>query len=87
MISDILMAFVFYFLRLVASPLLLLGDATLDPNVQASLSNIMGYIELVDLVFPVATMFACLGVFLAFEVALFSYKGIMWLIRKIPTIS
>jgi len=45
-------------------------------------------ISSIDRFFPVHEMVALLvGVFIVYEVALFTYKLIMWVIRKIPGIS
>lgn len=87
MITSILLASFATIAQFLISPITLLPDVTLSPDLSNAIANIQGILSTVDPLFPLATMFACLGILVAVELAIFAYKAIYWLIKKIPTIS
>jgi hypothetical protein len=72
---------------LITSPLRLLSDVVLDVNISNAITTASGYIGGLNAVIPVGTILAVFGIFLAVEVGILLWKGINWLIRKIPTIN
>lgn len=87
MITDILLSVFSIIIGFLISPLTLLNDVVLDPNIISAVSNINGIIATVNPVFPITTLFSILAIITGIELAIFIYKGIYWLIKKIPTIS
>jgi len=71
----------------IISPLLLLPDASLPDGIVSAVSEASSHLAAVEVVVPVNTILAILAAFVAIEAAIFTYKGIMWLIKKIPTIN
>jgi hypothetical protein len=74
-------------LSVIMSPLLLLPDAVLPQGVVDAWGNVVEWINPINPLFPVDTLLAVFGIYLSIEVAIFTYKAIMWLVKKIPTIS
>jgi len=87
MIIDLILQVLKVFLDFILSPFMSAPDAVLDPNLTSAIANIQGFITSVDPIFPITTLLACLSIILGIELAIFLYKGIMWLIKKIPGIS
>jgi hypothetical protein len=87
MITTILLAVLYQFLALVLSPLLLLQDVALSPDLTAGVANIVAPLNSIDVIFPVFQLLAIVAVWLTVEGGIFTYKGIMWVIKKIPGLS
>lgn len=69
----------------VTSPIRLFADATIPIEIHNSILEIDKYITAVSGIVPLDTLFAVLGYFVTVEVAIFTLKGVLWLIRRIPT--
>jgi hypothetical protein len=69
----------------VTLPLRLFADATLPAFLTAAVSNISPYISILDAVLPLGTIISIVGFYVVVEVAIFTYKGIMWIIKRFPT--
>jgi hypothetical protein len=79
---------VFLFIYGLTAVLRLAPDVSLPSSITGSISTASGYISSLDAFFPVHELVIIfLVVFVAYEVAYFGYKLIMWVIRKIPGIS
>jgi len=87
MITDILLQVLVIIISFVLSPLTLLPDATLPASLIQAYGNVQGFAATVNPIFPLDTLFEVLGVVLVVEVAIFGYKAVYWLIKKIPMIS
>lgn len=87
MITDILLASFAVIIQFIVSPLSLLPDATLDTRISTAFANVQGYISTMDPIFPIGTLLTVLGIIVLVEFAIFGYKALYWLIKKIPTIS
>lgn len=87
MIITAILNLVFVFLGFVLSPLSLLGDVSLNSNFASSLATASGYYHSLNVILPMDTMLAILGVSLAFEGAYLIFKLVMWIIAKIPTLN
>lgn len=85
MITDFILALVYYAVRLVLSPILLLPSASLPSWITTPISTVMPYAMIFDVIVPIATLLLLLGVTVAFESQYFLFKGVYWLIRRLPT--
>lgn len=66
-------------------PLRLLSNVTLPSNFSAALSAIGANISGMEQIFPIYSLLAALSFYALVEGGILTYKGIMWLIRRIPT--
>ena len=78
MIISFLLYILAGFIGALVSPLMLLPDVVLDPNITASISQAGQYLNMADVFLPIATLLAIFGLFLTIEVAIFTYKMFMW---------
>jgi len=69
------------------SPLRLLNDVEVVPDFINAIATASTYISVFDTFLPVKTLLIVLGVFISYELGYFVYKGIMWIIKKIPTLN
>lgn len=72
---------------LITSPLRILSDVVLDSNIANAITTSSGYIGGLNAVIPVTTILAVFGIFLVVEIGILLWKGINWIIRKIPMIN
>jgi hypothetical protein len=68
------------------SPLLLFSNASLDSNILASISAAGSYLSIVDMIIPVSSLLAVIGIILSIELAITGYKVIRWTYQKLPFI-
>jgi len=68
-------------------PLRLLPDVDLSGSIGSAISTAGGYLSGLNDIIPISTLIAVIGLILAVEGAIFVYKGVNWLIRKIPGIN
>ena len=87
MILTGILNLVFMFLTILLSPLTLFGDVTLPSSFATAITNTSGYYNSLNAILPVDTMLTILGLSLAIEGAYLTYKIIMWVIAKIPTLN
>ena len=87
MIGDALLTALYYMVVIITSPLTLLSDVSIPPEIEAGLGTAGSVIHGLADIFPVFVLIVIFGVYIVVEFAIFVYKGIMWLIKKIPTIS
>jgi len=87
MIVDLFLQLFYDFLWLITATLRGLQDVVLSSNITSSMFSAGSYLANINQVFPATTLIAILGVIISVEVFILTYKGINWLIRKIPTIS
>ena len=87
MITNILLNLLYYAIILLTSPLRLLPDATIPAEITGAVNSAKGYLGAIDFIVPVNTLIAVIGAFFVVEFAIFSYKIIMWVIKKIPGIN
>ena len=65
----------------------ILPVASLPSDITTAISTASSYISSFDFIFPVSTFLAVFSLILILESAFLIYKIIMWIIKKIPTIS
>jgi hypothetical protein len=87
MITDFLLKAFHALIYLLISPLRLLPDVSLESDFSQAIATAGEYISSLDAVFPVYALISAIGVLLIVEGGIFSYKGINWLIRKIPGVN
>ena len=87
MITNALLSLLYAAIALLIAPLNLLPNATINPNVSSALAQVGDYFAIMNGIFPIGTLLAVLGAVLSVEVFILTYKVIMWVIKKIPTIS
>lgn len=87
MIITGLLDLIFFFLSIILLPLSALGDVTLPTSFATAITNASGYYNSLNTILPVDTMLSILGLSLAIEGAYITYKLIMWVIQKIPTLN
>ena len=71
----------------ITAPLRLFSDVSLDSNFLGSVTTASDYISAFNTFLPLVTLLSIFGLFLAFEGSYFTYKLIMWVIKKIPMIN
>ena len=87
MIVDVILQLLNLFLNFILTPFLNQADVVLSGPLANAIGNAQGLFSTINPLFPVDTLLICIGVIVGIEVAIFAYKSIMWLIKKIPTIS
>lgn len=87
MITTTLLYMAYGFIRMVLLPFNLLPDATLSSSATTALATAGTYLKAMDFILPVSTLLTVAGLIFGMEVIIVLYKLIMWVIRKIPTIS
>ncbi len=87
MITGVLLSGIFILLRVLISPFTLLSDVTADSSIVSAIASAKSVFAIIDPFFPVGTLLTVIGIFLAIETYVFTYKLIMWVIKKIPTIN
>jgi hypothetical protein len=71
----------------ITAPLRLFNDVSLDSSFLASVTTASDYISAFNTFLPLTALLSIFGLFLAFESSYFTYKLIMWIVRKIPMIN
>jgi len=87
MIFSLGLIILYYFIRGVLTPIRILNDVTLSASISNALDTAGTYLALMDTVIPISTLLTVLGVIVSIEVGIFLFKGIMWVIKKIPFIN
>jgi len=87
MITDFILKAFHALIYLLLSPLRLLPDVSLESEFSQAIRSAGEYISGLDAIIPVNAFISALGVLLLVEGGIFTYKGINWLIRKIPGIN
>lgn len=87
MILSTLFYLLYGILYVVVSPLRLLDDATIPPDISASISQAGVYIGNINAVFPVLTVLLIVSAVLTIEGLIILYKSIKWAYQKIPFIN
>ena len=85
MILNAILYIIFGVVYLVSSPLRLLPDISLPANVSGAITDLGVYLSTANQTIPLTTLAQVIGAVLTVELAIFSYKGIMWIVKRIPT--
>ena len=87
MILTGILNLIYFVLSIILTPLSLFGDVSLPSSFTTAITNAGGYYNSLNAILPMDTMITILGVSLAIEGAYLTYKLIMWVIQKIPTLN
>lgn len=87
MITNIFLSLVWGLLVAITSPLRLLPDAVLDPNITSSIATAANYISTLNQMIPLATIFSVLVAMAVVDGAIVTFRIGNYGIRKIPGIS
>lgn len=85
MIIGIFLNLVYLAVLVAMSPLLALPVATLSSDFSNAITIGGSYMSALNFVLPIPTLVTILGLSISFEVGYFTFKGIMWIIRRFPT--
>jgi polyferredoxin len=87
MITTALITLLYWLIWLFITPLRAFSDVVLNTDISEAIATASTYLGGLSAVVPIGTILAVFGIFLTVEVAILVWKGINWLIRKIPTIN
>lgn len=85
MILNAILLLIYYLVYGITYPLRYLGDVVLPENIQSAIESANGYISSFGGILPIGTLLTVLGLVIGVETAIFTYKLIMWIIRRFPT--
>lgn len=85
--ATLILNLIYLVIALLLTPITILPNVVLNSGFGASVTTATGYLMSFDFMFPVGTLLTLLGIAVAIEVAYFTYKIIMWVIKKIPTVN
>jgi hypothetical protein len=69
----------------ITSPIRLLPDVSLPIAFTNAITTANGYISSINTIIPVDTIILLIKLYIVIELAYFTYKLIMWLIKRFPT--
>jgi len=87
MITTFIITILYYSIVAITSPLRLLPDVALPNDMINSIQTASTYIYAIDVAIPTGTILTIFGLFIAVESGVLLFKGINWIIRKIPSIN
>ena len=87
MITSAILNMLYVFIYIITSPIRLFSDVTLNSNFTSSISTASGYLHSLNVLLPIDTVITILGVSLVFELVYLTFKAIMWVIKKVPTLN
>lgn len=86
MIIDGILFLIYGVVFVVTAPFRLFSDVSQPAFFNSTITTANGYLSTgyTWLPYMVNTLLLTWGLFVALEIVIFSYKGVMWLIKKIP---
>lgn len=84
MITTGILSLIYGILFILTYPIRALSDVTLDSGLGSAISGAGEYLAMINQVLPVTTLLTVFGLLLTIEGIIFTYKIIMWGIRRIP---
>jgi len=85
MITTTILNLFYSVVNLILTPVRLLPEATLPVDFTDAVAQVGQYIQPLNVVAPIATLGAIIALFLTIEGFIFLWKGINWLLRRLPT--
>lgn len=85
MIVSIILKLVVFLISGLLLPFTFLPDVTLPSGVTTALGDLSTALANISAIFPVSDLLTALGILLGVELAIFGYRVIMWIIKRIPT--
>ena len=87
MITSLLLNIIYACLSFLLLPITALPDVVLSGNLASAVATGNNYLSSLDSFVPVGSLILILSTMLGIEVFILSYKLIMWVVKKIPTIN
>ena len=87
MITDFLIRILYVVIKFLLQGLNVFDDFTLSQDFIDSFTLSVGYANAAIDLFPMGTLYACLAVIVVVEIGINGFKGIVFLIKKIPFIN
>ncbi|KKM77507.1 hypothetical protein LCGC14_1369370 [marine sediment metagenome] len=87
MIFNTILYILYFVILAITAPLRALNDVSLDSNFTQSIDTANSYLSVFNSLLPIATLLTIFGIFITFETLYFTYKILMWVIKKIPTVN
>lgn len=85
MITSLIIYIIGAFVYGVTYPIRSLSDVVISSDIATSIATASGAINSFSFILPISTIFAILGLVIAIEGFVFTYKAIMWIIKRLPT--
>jgi hypothetical protein len=85
MITNLIINALYAIVYLISSPLRLLNNVVIPDSFNTAILTVGGYLKALDTILPIDTILLLLGISITIELAYFSYKVIMWIIKRFPT--
>jgi hypothetical protein len=85
MITTAILKQIFNLVYLLCYPIRQLPDVTLSSNIATSIATASGYMNSLSFALPISTIFVILISVVTIEGFVFSYKTIMWVVKRFPT--
>lgn len=85
MIFQAILNTLYQVISFIAYPLKQLPDVSLGTGFTDAINTANGYLSALNDIIPIDTILTLLGVYVAIETAYFTYKFIMWVIKRFPT--
>jgi hypothetical protein len=75
------------FLYTLTLPFRLLPDVVLPDAINSAIASTNGSLSGLNSILPIDTLLLVLGAMIVLEIAILSFKGLNWIIRKIPGVN
>jgi len=85
MIITLVLNIIYLAVLVAFSPLLALPVAFISPDFATAITTGSSYLAALNIVLPVDTLITILSYSVSFEIGYFSFKGIMWIVKRLPT--
>lgn len=85
MIFTILLNIIYAAVVVAFSPLLALPVASISPDFASAITTGASYLAALNFVLPIPTILSILQLSISFEVGYFTFKAIMWIVKRLPT--
>ncbi len=87
MIITAFLNLLYFVITLIIFPITLLGDVSFPEGFSSAIATASSYLSSLNDILPIDTMLTIFGISLSIELFYLTYKSIMWVIKKIPTIN
>ena len=85
MIIDFTLIVIYKIVYFLIYPIRHMNSVSVSPDFISAIEQAKTYLASVDLFIPVNVILIILGIEIGLEIGIFSYKVIMWFIKRLPT--
>ncbi len=85
MITDGIIKALFFIVKILVSPILLLDDVVIPDGFYLAIEKVTGSLSSLNSFFPIDTVLTILAIAVGIEIAYLLFKLIMWVIKRFPT--